>query len=51
MYPIGRLDKKIYNCITKDIVVDEVVITENQIKHIKERHPDIFNNLIKDLKE
>ena len=51
VYPIGRLDKNIYNCITKDIVVDEVVITENQMKHIHERHPDTFENLIRDIKE
>ena len=51
VYPIGRLDKNLYSCITKDIIVDEIVITENQMKHIQERHPDVFENLIMDIKE
>lgn len=42
MYFVGRIDKEIYKCITEDIVTDEVIITENQIKHIKERHPNDF---------
>lgn len=36
---IGRLDRGIFKCVTGDIVTDEVIITEVQIKHIKERHP------------
>lgn len=39
MHPIGKIDRKIYKCITEDIVTDEVVITDNQIQHIKDRHP------------
>lgn len=39
---VGRIDRSIYKCITKDIVTDEVVITENQIEHIKERHPNDY---------
>lgn len=39
---VGRIDRNIYKCITKDIVTDEVVITENQIEHIKERHPNDY---------
>ena len=39
---VGRIDRNIYKCITKDIVTDEVVITEKQIEHIKERHPNDY---------
>lgn len=39
---IGKIDINIYRCITKDIVTDEVVITEERINHIKERHPNDY---------
>ena len=39
---IGKLDKEIYRCIAGDMVTDEVIITERQIQHIKERHPDSY---------
>ena len=35
---IGKIDKEIYKCITEDIITDEVIITNNQIEHIKIRH-------------
>lgn len=40
MYRVGKIDKEIYKCITtdRDGVTEEVVITDKQIKHIKERH-------------
>ncbi len=39
MYTIGKLDRNIYSCITSNISSDEVIVTEAQVKHIKERHP------------
>ena len=39
LHTIGRINKNIYKCITNDIITDEVIITDNQIQHIKERHP------------
>lgn len=42
MYYVGKINRKIYNCITTDIVTDDVIITDNQIKHIKDRHPNDF---------
>ena len=36
---IGRIDRKIYQCIEKDIVTDEVIITDERIAHINEEHP------------
>ena len=41
MCSIGKLNRDIYKCITDDIVTDEVIITDNQIQHIKDRHPKI----------
>lgn len=42
MHLVGKLDREIYKCITDDIVTDEVIITDNQIQHIKERHPNDY---------
>ncbi len=39
---IGRLDIEIYKCITDCIITDEVIITEERIQHIKERHPNDY---------
>lgn len=36
---VGRIDRKIYQCIEKDIVTDEVIITDERIAHINEEHP------------
>lgn len=51
MHYIGKINKEIFKCVTGDIVTDEVIITEKQIEHIKERHPNDFeryyNYLIK----
>ncbi len=47
---VGNIDINIYKCITEDIVTDEVVITNNQLKHIKERHDDAYDNIVANLK-
>lgn len=39
VHTVGKLDKEIYKCITDDIVTDEVIITDERIAHIEERHP------------
>lgn len=39
---VGKINKDIYKCITSDIVTDEVIITDNQKRHIKERHPNDY---------
>lgn len=36
---IGKLNKALYRCVTEDITTDEVIITEERIQHIKDRHP------------
>lgn len=42
MHSIGKIDREIYKCITEDIRTDEVIITDNQIEHIKVRHPNDY---------
>lgn len=42
MYTIGRIDVEKYKVISPDIQTDEVIITEERIRHIQERHPDDF---------
>ncbi|MBD5138874.1 MAG: hypothetical protein HDT24_06170 [Ruminococcus sp.] len=39
---IGKLDIEIYKCISNSIITDEVIITEERIRHIKERHPNDY---------
>ncbi len=39
---IGKIDRDIYKCITEDILTDEVIITDERIGHIKERHPNDY---------
>lgn len=38
---VCRLDRDIYKVVTHDIVSSEVIITDVQLQHIRERHPDI----------
>lgn len=45
MYIVEKIDKNIYSCVTKDILCDEVVITDERIEHIKERHPNDYSRL------
>lgn len=42
MYYIGKIDIEKFKCISSDIQTDEVIITENQITHIKEHHPNDY---------
>lgn len=42
MHIVGRIDRKIYECITDDITTDEVIITEERIQHIVKRHPNDY---------
>jgi len=46
VHSVGKIDKDIYKCITEDIVTDEVVITDKQLNHIIERHPEAYHNAL-----
>ena len=37
--------------LTEDIITEEVIITENQIQHIKDRHPEAYNKVLKNIQE
>jgi hypothetical protein len=51
VYIIGKIDREIYKCITEDIVTDEVIITDNQIQHIKDRHPEVYDRVLSNIEE
>lgn len=50
VHPVGKIDKEVYKCITEDIVTDEVIITDERIGHIKERHPNDYEKYCEYLK-
>ena len=39
---VCKLDKELYKVVTEDIRTDEVIITDERIQHIQERHPDDY---------
>lgn len=39
---VGKMDIGKYRCITDDIAGSEVIITDERIQHIKDRHPNDF---------
>ncbi len=39
---VGRIDKAIYRCVSDNITTDEVVITDERISHVRERHLNDF---------
>lgn len=44
MQYIGKIDRKIYSIVSKDIQTDEVILSDTQQKHIKERHPGNYEH-------
>ena len=36
---LGKLDTEIFRCVAPDVVTDEVIITDERIRHIQEHHP------------
>lgn len=51
VHSVGKIDRDIYKCITEDIVTDEVIITDERVAHIKERHPSDYEKYYGYLKE
>lgn len=43
---VGRIDIEKYRCITDGITTDEVIITDERIQHIMERHPGDYERYI-----
>lgn len=51
---VGKIDIEKFKNITVDITTDEVIITKKQIEHIKQRHPNDYEEYaiyIKDMIE
>jgi hypothetical protein len=48
---ICNLDPTIYKVITTSIVTTQVIITDRQLEHIRERHPDISESVIAQLEK
>lgn len=42
MIAICKINRDLYRCVSDRITTDEVIITQEQIDHIKERHPHDF---------
>lgn len=54
MHYIGKIDVSKFSSISTDITTDLVILTDKQIEHIKERHPnnyELYFNYIKDIVE
>ena len=51
MHFVGKLNKEIFRCISKDIRTDEVIITEERIQHVNDRHPGEHEKIKEYLKE
>ena len=51
MHKIWEIDTHIYECVTNDIVTKEVIITDERIQHIIERHPDDYEDYYTYLKD
>lgn len=51
VHSVGKINRDIYKCITEDIVTDEVIITDERIMHVKERHPNDFERYCEYLRE
>jgi SPP1 gp7 family putative phage head morphogenesis protein len=43
---VGKLDKSLYECVTKDIRTDDVIITDERIQHIKDHHPKDYERFM-----
>ncbi len=51
LHSIGKIDTQIYKVISDDITTEEVIITKERIKHIKERHPNDYERFYSYLPE
>lgn len=48
---VGKINSDYYKCIMDDIVTEDVIITDERIAHIKERHPNDYERYYGYLKE
>lgn len=48
---IGKINLEIFKVVTEDIQIDEVIVTDVQIEHIKESHPNDYERYFQYAKE
>ena len=46
MQYVGKIDKELFRCVSENITTDEVIITDERVQHIKERHPGTMNAIL-----
>ena len=51
IHSLGLLDWNIYDCISSNHITDEVIITEEQMMHIRGRHPEAYIDTIHYVRE
>lgn len=51
MQYIGKIDRSKFREISRDITEEDVILTDKQIEHIKERHPNDYEKYFKYIKE
>lgn len=51
IYHLGKLNWEIYKCITNDHVTDDVIVTEEQLLHIREKHPEAYQDMLHYVKD
>ena len=42
---VGKIDRELYRCVSEDITTDEVIITDERVQHIKDRHPGHYEKV------
>ena len=50
-HELTTLNIKLYRIISQDIICDKVIITEERIQHIKDRHPDDYERFMQYIPE
>lgn len=44
---IARIDMEKYKCISPAVTTDKVIVTDAQIEHIRQRHPEAMDAFVK----
>lgn len=51
MYYIGKIDIEKFKNVSEEILTDEVIITDERVQHIKDRHPNHYEQYFKYMQE
>lgn len=50
MQYIGKINRELFGEISNSIISDDVILTDRQLEHIKERHPNDYEQYFKYIK-